>query len=445
MLSTRDGTLFIEQCSAVDLAQRFGTPLHVVSEDQVRRNVRTFREAFSRKWPFGAVRLLPSEKASLSLAVRRILVQEGAGSDTFGQGELHAALRCRVPPALISVNGTGKDQSLIRLAIEAGARITLDSAAELDMASRAAAALGKPAHVRLRVRPSYAAMDEESELKPGTTVRQAANAYKPGIPADMVEAVGAAALADPNIRLTGLMAHLGRHRAEVTAWAKMAHSFGGLVGRLCRSWGNWKPSELDIGGGYAAPRDPTSASGRAAPPVSDIAAAVTEALVEELVAAKVDTAGLALELEPGRGLFANTGIHLARVRHVKRQRQPDARGWIETDTSEIFLPDIFAENASFRPLFASAADQPHDIVADIVGISCTFDVLWADAPCPDVSPGDVIAFLDTGAYQDAGASNFNAMPRPGIVLVSGADAEWIKRPETIEDVFARDIVPQRLS
>jgi len=39
---------------------------------------------------------------------------------------------------------------------------------------------------------------------------------------------------------------------------------------------------------------------------------------------------------------------------------------------------------------------------------------------------------------------FNALPRPGIVLVHGERAEWIKRPETVADVFVRDLVPHRL-
>ena len=57
----------------------------------------------------------------------------------------------------------------------------------------------------------------------------------------------------------------------------------------------------------------------------------------------------------------------------------------------------------------------------------------------------MIALLDTGAYQDACAANFNALPRPGTVMVSGDQAEWIKRPETVAEVFARDIVPERLA
>jgi diaminopimelate decarboxylase len=445
MLSTVGDTLRIEQCSVPDLARQFGTPLYVVSENQVRRNVHAIRQAFAKFWPFGAVRILPSEKASLSLAVRRILVDEGAGCDTFGEGELRAALRCRVPAALISVNGTGKSRALLEHAVAAGARVTLDSAAEYSMIVEVAQRLGLQAKIRVRVRPAYADLDQGSELRPGSSVKQAANAYKPGIPLDLIENLGREAIRNPHVHLTGLMAHLGRHRSDADTWARMGRSFGQLVGSLCKSWGDWKPEELDIGGGFAAPRDPTSPEQKLAPAISEVAEAVTGALAKELKLAEVNTNGLSLELEPGRSLFANTGIHLTRVRHVKHQHIPDPRRWIETDTSEIFLPDIFAEHSTFRPLFANRVGQTAVGIADIVGISCTFDVLAGGINCPDVEEGDVIAFLDTGAYQDAGASNFNAMPRPGIVLVNGSAAEWIKRPETIADVFSRDIIPKRLA
>jgi diaminopimelate decarboxylase len=56
----------------------------------------------------------------------------------------------------------------------------------------------------------------------------------------------------------------------------------------------------------------------------------------------------------------------------------------------------------------------------------------------------VIAFLDTGAYQDAASSNFNALPRPATVLVCEDTVELVKRAETVDDVFARDVIPERL-
>ena len=45
-LSIRDGHLWIEACDTVELAQRFGTPIHVISEDHLRRNVRRTVAAF---------------------------------------------------------------------------------------------------------------------------------------------------------------------------------------------------------------------------------------------------------------------------------------------------------------------------------------------------------------------------------------------------------------
>ena len=67
-LSIRGGVLFIEGCDSTSLAVRFGTPLYVVSEDQLRRNVRAFQAEFQRGWPDGRVVVMPSIKANYLLA-----------------------------------------------------------------------------------------------------------------------------------------------------------------------------------------------------------------------------------------------------------------------------------------------------------------------------------------------------------------------------------------
>ena len=133
------------------------------------------------------------------------------------------------------------------------------------------------------------------------------------------------------------------------------------------------------------------------------------------------------------------------VLHLKSQTEPAPRTWVETDTSEIFLPDLLFEHSRWPLVVASKGSTPPVLTADVVGASCNFDVLAETAELPELEPGDVLAFLDTGAYQDAGASNFNALPRPATVLVHGSEAEVVKRAETIDDVFARDLVPRRLA
>ena len=52
-LTTRNGHLYVEECDTVDLVKEFGSPVFVLSEDHLRRNVRRFQDAFQAGWPEG--------------------------------------------------------------------------------------------------------------------------------------------------------------------------------------------------------------------------------------------------------------------------------------------------------------------------------------------------------------------------------------------------------
>jgi len=353
VLSIADGHLWIEGCDTVDIASQYGTPLYVMSETQLRANCRQLSEVFERYWSVGPVELLPSLKANYVMAVRQILNEEGLGCDVFGHGELQAALWSGVPGDKISVNGSAKSAPLIELAVSVGARITLDSERELDLVIAAAERQQKSANVRLRVRPDYLDLTVASDFFPTMTIRDAANIYKPGIEVSAAVRVGRRVLQHPNTQLTGLMTHLGRHSADPAVWATMARTFGSVVVQLADAWAPWRPLELDIGGGFPAPRDPSNPARLDAPPLECFAQSTTGALLDALHAGRMDPAEVVLQIEPGRSLLANAGIHLSRVCHVKRQDRPVPRTWIELDTTEMFLADLFMEHAYFRPVFAS--------------------------------------------------------------------------------------------
>jgi diaminopimelate decarboxylase len=439
ILSIRGNHLWIDGCDTVRLAEEFGTPVFVVSETQLRQNYRRIKSAFEKFWTCGAVQVLPSIKANYTLALRRILVAEGAGCDTFGEGELMAALRAGTPGDLISVNGSAKSARLIESAIVLGARITLDSEREFELVVTTARRLGRRARVRLRLRPEYPDLLEPSDFIPSLCIRDAAQLYKPGIELHLARDLGLRAANTPQIELTGLMAHLGRHSARPETWVKMARSFGQAVTGLSRDWGSWRPLELDIGGGFPAPRDPTSPARKSAPPLEAFAQSSAEALRDSLDEGGVDSRNITLQIEPGRAIFANAGVHLARVCNIKSQQRPAAHTWIEVDTTEMFLPDSVFERAQFIPVFASQAARREEMTAHIVGISCNYDIIAQSVRAPQVCVGDIVAFLDTGAYQDAAASNFNLLPRPATILVQGDRARLVKRSETLEELFSRDL------
>jgi diaminopimelate decarboxylase len=454
-LSIRGGHLFMEDCDTVDAVSRFGSPLNLMSEAQLRSNARRYQAAYEAGWPDGGVNILPSIKANYSLALRGILSQEGMGCDTFGASELHAAIVGGVKPELISVNGSIKDPDLIELAVRAGARITLDSARELDLVTDAVQRTGTGARIRFRVRPAYSDLQQATEFaEEDVPIFLAANAYKPGIPTEDLLALGPRAFATDGVEVTGVMVHLGRHHRDLEVWRAMISNYADVVEVLVRAWNGWEPQEIDVGGGFPTRRDPF---GRGmsrnhdrspddyAPSIEEYAQCITGALRSELADRNIDPAGKTLEVEPGRSMYSDAGIHLATVRNIKRQTRPVPQRWVEVDTSEAFLPDVIVEHTRFGHLIANKASAVATETADIVGKSCGFDLLSESAAIPEVDVGDVIAFLDTGAYQDAVSNNFNAMPRPATVLVNGSHAEIIKRAETVADVFSRDAIPERLA
>jgi diaminopimelate decarboxylase len=454
-LAVRDDGLYLEDRSLADLARRFGTPLNVVSQERLQRRARELVRELGAAWSDGPVQVLASIKANHSLALRRLLTLEGIGCDTFGFSELRAALACGVPPDLISVNGSSKSPQLMREAIQAGAHLTLDSLREAELVVTLARDLQASATVRVRLRPDYSSLTERSEFAAPQTIADVTARYKPGIPrADLAE-VARLLRSSEWITVAGCHAHVGRHRPDLPMWEAVIPCYVREIAAFAALMGDqWRPQVVDIGGGFSPSRDPVGLAGaatggdaagepRVVPTVADYARCIAPRVRAELQRAGLPTSGVVLQLEPGRALYANAGLQLATVVNLKVEEAARTQRWVETDTSEAFLPDVNIEAVRWNVVSVARPDAETSMTADVVGISCGFDLLVQDALLPELVPGDVLAFLDTGAYQDSGSYNFNAMPRPATVLVHGGEAEVVKRAETIADVFRRDVVPAR--
>src|SRR6476659_5168206 len=85
-----NGNLWVDDCDVEKLAEKFGTPLYIISENQLRYTYRRFRDAFRSRYP--DVEILFANKSNNGLAIRHIMNQEGAGGDCFGVTEMNIAL-----------------------------------------------------------------------------------------------------------------------------------------------------------------------------------------------------------------------------------------------------------------------------------------------------------------------------------------------------------------
>ena len=450
LLSIRNGHLFIEEMDTVAIAKEFGTPLFVVSESILVKNYRAFRDTFQKYFPEGRIRVMAAVKANPTVAIRRVLSKEGCGCDTFGMGELETALRGGVPYEDIAVNGSIKNPEIIRKAVDLGIPIILDNMQELDMCQKEAEQLNKTAQVLLRIKPFMADLEEPSDFFPSRLIREMTQTVKYGIPTSEIIQMLPRFKDMSNVHLEGVHTHAGRHSKKPIFWSSLVTAIVDMIKVIHDGVeGDWSPKIVSVGGGFPADMDKetrVAVTDYETPHLEDFAKIITSTFRDEMKKNGFTSDGVILEIEPGRAMYNESGIHLFSVHNMKHET---ANGmdyqWAETDTAETFL-SIGGLNTTppFDLVVCNKADQEYDTKVDVVGITCNYDCLVEQWPLPQLEKSDIMAFLNTGSYIEPYTCNFNGLPRPGMVLVKDDICEWVKMPETQDEVFSRHVVPERL-
>ncbi len=434
------GHLQVEELDCVDLANTYGTPLYVTSENQIRHNYRRFFRAFADRYP--KVTVLFANKANSNLAVRRILSQEGAGGDCFGVGELSVSLMGGVPPEKLVMNGGNKTLEEITAAIQVGVAINIDHPEELERVNEVARDLGLNATVNLRVLPfSYADVSTLSDDL--ASIARDRSHDKWGMDRPTILEVTPRALALPNVTLRGLHCHVSRLRSTTEHFQLAVRLMIQCMAELKERFG-WEAETIDLGGGFAHERDP---EGRAAPEGRLVA--TPEEYADVIVGALRD--GLArhglrephLYLEPGRRIVSNSTVLLGRVGIVK-QLPTGSATWVNVDASTNHCLRANLAGYHYRIINASRAGAADEMRANVTGPTCTIDMIGEQRSLPRTRRGDLIAVLDTGGYAEVVGMQFNTLARPATVLVSGSRADIIRRRETVQDILATQQVPPRL-
>jgi diaminopimelate decarboxylase len=152
-----------------------------------------------------------------------------------------------------------------------------------------------------------------------------------------------------------------------------------------------------------------------------------------------------VSIEPGRAIAGPAGVTLYSVGTIK-DVQVDADGvsaarrYVSVDggMSDNARPVLY--DADYTAVLASRTTDADTVLSRVVGKHCeSGDIVVKDAYLPqDLSRGDILAVPATGAYCWSLASNYNYLPRPGIVAVKDGEARVIVRGETENDLLARD-------
>lgn len=415
-----DGVLHAEGVSLPKLAETVGTPFYCYSNATIERHVRVFAGAFAGL----DAHVFYAMKANSNQAVLRTIAGCGAGMDIVSEGELRRALSAGVSGQRITFSGVGKTAREIAAALEADVLcFNVESEPELEEISRVAHAMGRTAHVALRVNPD---VDARTHAKIATGKSQ----NKFGVPIARARAVYAHARALPGVRANGVDLHIG---SQITDLRPFDHAFGLLADlvRALRADGH-RIDHLDLGGGlgipYKAGDDPESYH-------PDRYAAVVRERLGDL--------GCRLILEPGRLIVGNAGVLVTRVVYVKKG---DGKIFVIVDAAmnDFMRPTLYEAYHEVRPVTLRPGRAA--IRADVVGPVCeTGDYLALDRTMPEPAAGELLAIMSAGAYGAVQAGTYNSRLLAPEVLARGAHWAIVRPRPSYDDLIGADIIPAWLA
>jgi len=409
--------MFAEEVALSRIADDVGTPFYCYSTATLERHYRVFAEALNGL----DAGICYAVKANSNIAVIATLARLGAGADVVSIGEMKRALVAGVPAAKILFSGVGKTQAEMAAALKAGVlQINVESAPELETLSNVASSLGIDANVAIRVNPDVDAMTHEK-------IATGKSENKFGVEWPDVPGVYARAAALPGIRVTGVAVHIGSQILSLDPFRKAYGKVVDLVGTL-RAAGHGI-EHLDLGGGLGIPYAGEQ------PPTPEEYGNMVKDVVGDL--------DCKIFFEPGRLITGNAGVLVTRVIRVKKGT---ARSFVIVDAAmnDLLRPTLYNAHHAIVPVI-EAPDGANNTEVEVVGPICETGDTFGKQMLPEPGEGDLLAIRTAGAYGAVMASVYNTRPLVPEVMVNGADVLVIRERITVDDMLAREILPDWLA
>jgi diaminopimelate decarboxylase len=401
---------------AYDIAERFGTPVYVTDEDILRQNYRRIYGAFAK---YMDTQIYYACKANTSLAVLRILEQEGSGADAVSIGEVETCLKAGFPASRILYTGTSVSSAELKAVSDLGVMINIDSLSGLERLAKIRT--GIP--VSMRITPGVGSGHCDKVITGST-------GSKFGIPAeDAADAYGRAL--ELGLRPVGIHAHIGSGGYTSEPFAESVSVLADLANEIKDSHGIGLEF-INMGGGMKVPYKPNEQE----MDIEELAGSVTDIILNETDVRKI-------AVEPGRYIVCDTTLLLTRCSDVKHTGTKSYIG-VDAGFNTLMRPAFYDSyhHVAIANKFGKACERKYDVVGPICE---TGDHLAKDRALPAPEEGDVVAVYNCGAYGFSMSSTYNSRPRCREVLINGGEAEIIREAETSEDLWRHQSVPERLS
>jgi diaminopimelate decarboxylase len=419
----RAGHLVIGGCDAIDLTERHGTPLYVIDELTIRRRCHEFKDEFTRRYPDTTV--VYASKALLTPAIASILKDEAMGMDVVSGGELFMADTAGFPMDSIYFHGNNKSEEELKTALSKHVgRIVVDGMDELATLARLVAGSDHTPEILLRITPGIEA-HTHSHIATGGA------GSKFGFPFFLAEEAISRAMASPSLNLIGLHFHVGSLINEVNPYLESIDLVLQLAADMKKKY-SFALEELNIGGGYGV----AYTLADEVPELSYYADNITARIIDKCKELDLELPGLVIE--PGRAIVARSGVALYTAGNIKDLTGTLRYVAVDGGMADNIRPALYS--SKYEAALANRMNEKDSSPVTIAGRFCeSGDILVRDVMLPQVKRGDIIAIPVCGAYCIPMSSNYNAVPRPAVVMISEGRDRVIRRRETYQDLIRGDV------
>lgn len=425
------GHLVIGGCDCVELAEKYGTPLHVVDRSLLQKNYNEFYESFKSHGI--NYEIYYSYKTNPVPGILKVLHAGGAGAEVISPYELWLARKLGVSPDLIIYNGPNKSEEALRVAIENKIKlININSFNEIEKIKNIAESLGVRPRIGVRICTGDGWQNQFGlKIKSGDALK----AFEKLSKIKCVE-------------IRGIHIHLGTGIKSTSMYKKAAEDVFEFINEVKNRLGI-RIKYLDLGGGFGVatvkgfskteskwhyafdkPYAPPKAGD--APGMRTFANEIVNTVQKECEKYKLELP--ILLFEPGRIITSNAQILLAKVGDLKGENSKPKTALIDAGIN-IAYPVTW----EYHEIFAvNKMNSDCEEFYSIAGPLCTpADLLCKSKKLPLLEAGDVVAIMDAGAYFTSFSNNFS-FTRPAVVMVSEGSHGILREKENYEDMIRLD-------
>lgn len=414
----------IESVPVKAMAEKYGSPLFVISENQIRRNIKNASRIFKTRYP--RVQFAWSYKTNYLNAVCNIFHQEGSWAEVVSGFEYNKAVANGVPGNKIIFNGPDKsDEDLIK-ASRNNSLIHIDHLDELFNLIELSGKLGLKPRVAIRVNMDTGILPKWDRFGFNFENGQAWNAI-------------VRIMNDSNLELAGLHCHIGTFILAPSAYAIAAEKLCRLALDIKAKYGK-SITYLDLGGGFPSVN---TLKGAYLPGVDTVPSLdqFADAIVDAILASGFRNDELPLlVLETGRALIDDAGYLIGTVLANKRLSDGRRATILDFGVNTLFTSFWYEHKISPAQEFG---EYTEDMV--LFGPLCmNIDIIRESVNLPLLEKGNHVVVHKVGAYNMTQWMQFITL-RPNVILIDAKNKiHIIRKAETLDYVQQNEELPPHL-